>query len=385
MKIKKFIFTSATALALFSAGATLVEAQNSTSTVQAATTKKKVMHNAYYYKKDGKTVVKNSKGKKKMVKSYQSVKVSKKVTINGTKFYKISGKNEYIKAGSIDGTKRTLTHNAYIYTSKGKKKATLKKGKTVTTYGSAFTINGKSMYRVASGEYVVVGNFKKKTSTPKKKPTTSTTTNTSANTSTDTNTSTNTNTTSDDWLSKYESLGQGALVAVRDAKYYDGIYEDEKGESTSIAKGQYYILPDLDYVSDGDDTDIRVSKEDDGKDYIVVSDRWSTDYLPVSDFKFYSYTETPEYKNLKKKYIFDSSKYNAAKVILNKSVSDQDDKDKVYPAGKEIEIQQPELIFNEDGSYSLYGYVQDEANLYIPISSIVSYTPISDTSLNDED
>ncbi|AZA20735.1 SLAP domain-containing protein [Lactobacillus helveticus] len=74
----------------------------------------------------------------------------------------------YIKASNIDGIKRTLKHNAYVYaTSKRRADYTvLKKGQTITTYGGSYKFkNGKRYYRVAGAtvtnkRYVKVVNFK---------------------------------------------------------------------------------------------------------------------------------------------------------------------------------------------------------------------------------
>src|SRR5699024_11555867 len=52
---------------------------------------------------------------------------------------KLSGK--FINADNIDGTKRTLKHNAYVYKSSKKRanKVVLKKGEEVTTYDGTYT------------------------------------------------------------------------------------------------------------------------------------------------------------------------------------------------------------------------------------------------------
>lgn len=120
----------------------------STHTVQAATNKA-VMHTAIAYDKNG-----NSTGKKYY--SYQYVTVeSNPVKINGSLYYKVSGKDQYLKATNIDGVKRKITHNAYIYkTSNGRtsymNRWKLYKGETVTTYGGSYKFkNGKRYFRVA--------------------------------------------------------------------------------------------------------------------------------------------------------------------------------------------------------------------------------------------
>ena len=129
-----------------------------------ASVPKTIMHNAYYYDKDAKRV-----GTDKLTR-YNSVTVSPKTTtINGKAYYevvengKLSGK--YINADNIDGTKRTLKHNAYVYASSKKRanKVVLKKGETVTTYGGSYTFkNGKKYYKIGNDTkktYVKVANF----------------------------------------------------------------------------------------------------------------------------------------------------------------------------------------------------------------------------------
>ena len=125
---------------------------------------KTIMHNAYYYDKNAKRV-----GTDKLTR-YNSVTVSPKTTtINGKAYYevvengKLSGK--FINADNIDGTKRTLKHNAYVYRSSKKRanKVVLKKGETVTTYGGSYTFkNGKKYYKIGNDTkktYVKVANF----------------------------------------------------------------------------------------------------------------------------------------------------------------------------------------------------------------------------------
>ena len=129
-----------------------------------ASVPKTIMHNAYYYDKDAKRV-----GTDKLTR-YNSVTVSPKTTtINGKAYYevvengKLSGK--FINADNIDGTKRTLKHNAYVYRSSKKRanKVVLKKGETVTTYGGSYTFkNGKKYYKIGNDTkktYVKVANF----------------------------------------------------------------------------------------------------------------------------------------------------------------------------------------------------------------------------------
>ena len=125
---------------------------------------KTIMHNAYFYDKDAKRV-----GTDKLTR-YNSVTVAMSTTKIGDKTYyevvengKLSGK--FINADNIDGTKRTLKHNAYVYASSKKRanKVVLKKGETVTTYGGSYTFkNGKKYYKIGNDTkktYVKVANF----------------------------------------------------------------------------------------------------------------------------------------------------------------------------------------------------------------------------------
>ena len=125
---------------------------------------KTIMHNAYYYDKNAKRV-----GTDKLTR-YNSVTVAMSTTKIGDKTYyeviengKATGK--FINAANIDGTKRTLKHNAYVYKSSKKRanKVVLKKGTEVVTYGGAYTFkNGKQYYKIGNNTdktYVKVANF----------------------------------------------------------------------------------------------------------------------------------------------------------------------------------------------------------------------------------
>ncbi|QYN57397.1 hypothetical protein GYM69_09820 [Lactobacillus panisapium] len=122
-------------------------------------TSKTVMHNAYIYDKDHKRVGTN------MLRAYTKVDVLGAATklADGSLVYQI-GDNQYVMADNIDGTVRTLSHNAYVYKT-SKKRAdsrVLRKGAKVTTYGSPYTFkNGKAYYRIGgpSKQYVKVANF----------------------------------------------------------------------------------------------------------------------------------------------------------------------------------------------------------------------------------
>ena len=126
---------------------------------------KTIRHNAYYYKEDGTTRANNDKAKR-----YESVNVAMSTKKIGNKdFYEVikDGKatGMYINADNIDGTKRTLKHNAYVYKTSKKRanKVVLKKGDTVVTYGGTYTFkNGKQYYKIGDNThktYVKASNF----------------------------------------------------------------------------------------------------------------------------------------------------------------------------------------------------------------------------------
>lgn len=141
----------------------VVTVPNGKSTVVPSVAKT-IMHNAYYYDKDAKRV-----GTDKLTR-YNSVTVSPKTTtINGKAYYEVveNGKatGKFINADNIDGTKRTLKHNAYVYKSSKKRanKVVLKKGTEVTTYGGSYKFkNGKQYYKIGNNSektYVKASNF----------------------------------------------------------------------------------------------------------------------------------------------------------------------------------------------------------------------------------
>lgn len=120
---------------------------------------KKIMHNSYIYDKDHKRV-----GDKTLA-AYTNVDVYGKATklADGSLVYKI-GDDQYVMADNIDGTVRTLTHNAYVYKTSTKRadRRVLRKGDKVTTYGNPYKFkNGKSYYRIGgpAKQYVKVANF----------------------------------------------------------------------------------------------------------------------------------------------------------------------------------------------------------------------------------
>lgn len=121
-------------------------------------TTKYLMHAAIIYDQDLKP-----SGKK--FRQFRNIDVyADPVTMSGKQYYRVVNTLYYVNAANVDGTKRTLTKNAYIYATGSKRasKKLLKKGTTVTTYGSSFKFkNGKRYYRVGKGkQYVRTVNFK---------------------------------------------------------------------------------------------------------------------------------------------------------------------------------------------------------------------------------
>ena len=140
-----------------------VTVDNVTPAASQETTKTvKIMHIATIYDKNGKATHEPA------LRAYNTVSVvSEPVSLkdekgnDAGKFYKLAGKDQYIKVGNVDGTSRSLKHNSYVYKSTGKRngKKVLKKGSSVTTYGKSFMIAGHQMYRIGKNQYVKKANF----------------------------------------------------------------------------------------------------------------------------------------------------------------------------------------------------------------------------------
>lgn len=142
----------------------VVTVPNGKSTVVPSQSKT-IMHNAYFYDKNAKRV-----GTDKATR-YNTVTVAMNTTklANGISYYEVieNGKatGKYINADNIDGTKRTLKHNAYVYKTSKKRanKVVLKKGTEVTTYGGSYKFkNGQHYYKIGANTektYVKVANF----------------------------------------------------------------------------------------------------------------------------------------------------------------------------------------------------------------------------------
>ncbi|WEV43476.1 SLAP domain-containing protein [Lactobacillus sp. ESL0684] len=130
-----------------------VSEPESPTTIAQQETEKTVMHNAYVYNQAGKkTAQKIPAGK--TVKTYGTK------SINGKKYYVLAD-DQFLAAGNIDGTKRKLKHNAYVYNQHGKriKGKHLKRNKQVRTYGSSVKLHGKRYYIVGKEQYVKQANF----------------------------------------------------------------------------------------------------------------------------------------------------------------------------------------------------------------------------------
>lgn len=131
--------------------------KNNTTTSSSSEVKtvKKIMHKALIYDQNGKSTGKS-------LSAYQSITVlGGVVRINSRNFYKI-GDNQYVALGNVDGYKVRLKHNAYTYNSKGNRVyvATIKKGSSITVYGSKMKIGSKYYYRINPGRYIKAANVK---------------------------------------------------------------------------------------------------------------------------------------------------------------------------------------------------------------------------------
>lgn len=151
----------ATILAAATIGITPIVANSANIKVAQAATTKMVMHTAIAYDKNGNSL-------NKRYNSYQYVSVeSNPVKIDGSLYYKVSGQDEYLKATNIDGVKRSVVHNAYIYSSSTRRTSLnnrwkLYKGETVTTYGGSYKFkNGKRYFRVGGPQkqYIRTANL----------------------------------------------------------------------------------------------------------------------------------------------------------------------------------------------------------------------------------
>ena len=132
-------------------------------TVEAKSIVKTVMHDAQAYDLYGDKV----KGK---YAAYTQVKLDDQpIPFSFKPFapaYQIKGKKQYIKASNIDGVKRKVKRNSYVYATSSRRADSrlLKKGKTITTYGNSFKFkNGQRYYRIGGPkkQYVKASNLSK--------------------------------------------------------------------------------------------------------------------------------------------------------------------------------------------------------------------------------
>lgn len=130
--------------------------------------KKTVMHRALAYSMGG-----GSKYRHYGAFWTAYVNVAQPEMFNGVKYYQVFDSDgiytsDFIKAVNIDGTKRTLTKNAYVYATSNRRASNevLKKGTQIITYGGSYKFkNGKRYYRIQGAtktnkRYVKVANFK---------------------------------------------------------------------------------------------------------------------------------------------------------------------------------------------------------------------------------
>ena len=122
---------------------------------QAPTGNKTLMHDAYTYDVQGNRTTAALKT------AGTVVTVAQEKVINGKKYLQI-GENEYVVASNIVGTKRVLTHNAYVYDTTGIRSdnSKLLRGTSVRTYGGRINIGGKMYYPIDTNRFVKAANFK---------------------------------------------------------------------------------------------------------------------------------------------------------------------------------------------------------------------------------
>lgn len=134
---------------------------NNNTTNSSNTVTKTLMHTAIAYDADG-----HSTGKKYY--AYRQLTLSTITqNIKGSIYYNVQNTSDYVKASNIDGTKRILKRNAYIYATSTRRadRTLLRKGTTVTTYGGSYKFkNGKRYYRIEGAtatnkRYIKVVNF----------------------------------------------------------------------------------------------------------------------------------------------------------------------------------------------------------------------------------
>lgn len=190
----KKVLVSLSVATLLSVGAVSVNQVNTTPTVveASAVAKKKLTHNAYLYRNNGKRYG------KKVLKKGRTIKVYGEKTIKGKKYYRV-GKKQYVKLANFKAKKTAkvenntgvaiqyhLTHNAFVYNSKGqrvKSVGTLKKNHLFNVVGTK-TIKGQDYLALGNDRYVKASNAQSVASTNTNVSTSNDSNNVSSNTST---------------------------------------------------------------------------------------------------------------------------------------------------------------------------------------------------------
>lgn len=113
-----------------------------------------IMHNAAVYNRKGK------RSSKLVLKENNPIATYGKKTIKGKKYYRI-GKDQYLAAGNIDGTLRSLKRRSFVYNGSGNRDNSLvyKKNSFQATYGKQVTIMGMKYYKVGVNQYIKAANF----------------------------------------------------------------------------------------------------------------------------------------------------------------------------------------------------------------------------------
>ncbi|MDO4912652.1 MAG: SLAP domain-containing protein [Lactobacillus sp.] len=127
---------------------------SSASSSQATSQKMLVRYAAIYTAKGNKTST--------LLKPGTTISYTGTKTIKGKLFYQMAA-NKFVIANNIDGTKRTLTKKAYVYSNKGKiinKNNYFNKGNSYYTFGGQVKANGHKFYVLGLNVYVRAENFK---------------------------------------------------------------------------------------------------------------------------------------------------------------------------------------------------------------------------------
>ncbi|MDF7638187.1 SLAP domain-containing protein [Lactobacillus sp. ESL0791] len=121
---------------------------------QAPSRAKTLMHDAYTYDEKGRRTTSSLKT------AGTQVIVGGEQIINGKKYLQI-GTNEYVVASNVNGNKRKLTRNAYVYDTAGKRSGNTKllKASVVQTYGGQVLIQGTGYFQISPTEFVKASNF----------------------------------------------------------------------------------------------------------------------------------------------------------------------------------------------------------------------------------